>query len=275
MRSKIVRLITVGLCISLCILSGCQLALENAEGQSTGRLIGLFITKEPLDLSGEGRVYAKCSEGKWDFAEAEGICYFIPELINENQDLCTELTFDDAIWPGHTEIKTTDDGQEITLEASLYFPPGGQEEFFMNPVYQEADERVYVMKGNGMRMDADGEGSAFTHKLEESQSQTENGESRQQHFSVSLTLETRRVPSLVRVLQMTAAHEIVEQKEYEAGKMPESLTPDTRTEYIVLELITEQGTIHEVLGKEEQEMKSWYLREDGYLVKQYTQLMWK
>ncbi|MCI8633294.1 MAG: hypothetical protein HFE64_07440 [Lachnospiraceae bacterium] len=273
---KYKHMILAGLFLSFCLLSSCQLALEESEGDGQGHLIGLFITQEHFEMNApeEQRIYAKRENERWDFDGIEGICCFVPD-VKEEEEHYTEICMDEAIYADRSEIKTTDEGNEVRLEATLYFPPCGKKLVYLNPVYQDERGRVYAVQGNGLDMDFDGPGVSCSHRLEENQAKTENGKREAEIFSAQLTLESRALPEEVRLIEMTADHQKTQETVYAAGEVPAQLVLPEEVAYVVMETKEEQEIERAVVSRGEEGLESWYLREDGYLAARYTQLLWQ
>jgi hypothetical protein len=161
MTGKIKAMLLLAFC---CLLSGCQLAIEDAGGSaSRDRLIGVYITKEYLDLfdfegylndslnkpggfSGgeikmdgdaskyEGRVYASLTKpansnavtaGEYVFENLEGMGFLSPTLIDSNGDRVIGNQADDGISDIRMARQEADDEDKTELYAKVYVSAGG------------------------------------------------------------------------------------------------------------------------------------------------------
>lgn len=189
MKNKRIKIIIVSI-LTLFILTGCQLAIEDMGEQANGdRLIGVYITKEYLDLFNtegylnenisqvmnggilkiegnteqyQGRIYAQIeeekissSEGeeitwkKYVFQDLKGLEFLAPKIVDEQGSY---LSFYGAkeLSDQHMGSAHGDHEDKITLEATIYQSVEKMETpLYANPVYQGADGLVYAMSGSG------------------------------------------------------------------------------------------------------------------------------
>lgn len=185
-------------CFALGVTDVIKLAGAPASGESTAvkdRLIGVFITKAPLDLfdmesyfndhaneilSGseiskaesaayEGRLYATLVEkpytsedtGKtsvvkeYAFEGVEGISYYCA-LFSDEAGSYHGASGDEAIADGHTAINATDAGDSISLEGTIYVSTSSRlTSFYYNPIYQTPQGQVYAAAGQGVSYGGD------------------------------------------------------------------------------------------------------------------------
>src|SRR5690554_5404319 len=127
MTKKLVWLIVilVGTC-----LGGCQLAREEAEVHDTilkDRLVGVYITSQPLDLTEE--YYARevlieengHETTSFEFEDVPGIALFSAIIKPENDpDGYTATIGSDELMDKHSHISITDEGQELHLTGTIY-----------------------------------------------------------------------------------------------------------------------------------------------------------
>lgn len=319
MKRSVSALLAVLFTLSLC---GCQLAQEDAgDMASNDRLIGLWITREWLDLYDTeayvqdhlngltldeaealnenspymGRLYASLQEEvvtgssgnqktlyKYAFPGIDGMNFY---CANCPEDMPLEdfigSHYDEAITDNHTSISVTDAGESVELEGTIYVSAScANKTFYLNPVYQTQDGRVYVESTGGNDFnEIDAEGPLFSQTIEDKSVITENGTSEELKNTTTLSIEILNPPTKIVVLQMDQNSEIVSRTEYEPGKLPEALVPETSTEYIILETqkVDPQGAYvvtHELFTKDDCALYSFYERADGICVKQYTSLSW-
>ena len=162
----------------------------SANDFEKGRLIGVLITKECLDLfdaeryfadnpgqalpEGEilrsdsapyqGRLYAVLTDDsyvhpqtgetmttkKYVFEDAEGMAYFCAKYADESGTYWG-TGGDDAISGAHTAIHSSDAGDSIDLKGTIYVSTSADDStFYFNPVYQTSTGEVYAMSGQGI-----------------------------------------------------------------------------------------------------------------------------
>ncbi len=303
-------------------ITGCQLALEDKGESNKDRLIGVFITKEYLDLfdmeaylndninkmSGgglidsdanngqyQGRLYAtlatqtlKDDTGKtyytreFVFDSIEGITYFSAMVpATENEESFTTSGSDEAICDGHIGIHHGDDEDKTTLEGTIYVSSGYINNVcYINPVYQNADGSVYAISGNGFMVSGEqGEGSVYSQTLEEKTTITENGKSKSASISIKISLSMIIPPEQIFIMQMDKDNHVISQREYKPGNLPDALTPEAGTEYIIVEThkrdtesnLTASRSIYD---RSNEVLDTFYCRNDGICVKQWTNLEW-
>ena len=193
MKNKITKRITVCAVAALTLLStGCtvpQLAVrdsEVSENGAKGRLAGVYITKEPLQLTEiewileeslgkfmgggtpgweDGRVYATLAE--YTFME-DGVPYTTQKYIfddleeegmllgafqmERDGETYTSFDADEGLSDLHTALNHTDDG-ESTVQSAVIYQETGSIVWYFNPVYQTEDGSVYLMAGEGIHVD--------------------------------------------------------------------------------------------------------------------------
>ena len=174
------------LLLALCLLSGCSLARPEAEegnGMGQDMMIGVFITREYLDLfdfesylednlntvmngGGEvspgdmekygGRLYAEKTDEGYDFG-TEGMGAFFVQWEQDGVPYSSSY----SIGPMELYLSTvvSDEGTSNEYTGTVYVQCGGTEAFLRpfrqrgraaNPVYQDSEGRVYLTAGSGI-----------------------------------------------------------------------------------------------------------------------------
>jgi hypothetical protein len=91
---------------------------------------------------------------------------------------------------------------EIVLEGTIYVAPAASHVYYLNPVYQSADGRVYAMSGSGISCDGNSaEGALLTRTLDSKTTVTENGKGKTYGLSVKISVSVLYPPSRIYVLQ--------------------------------------------------------------------------
>jgi len=183
MNRKIIH-VMLALILAAALLTGCQLARTDGLSTENSRLVGVFITREYLDLfdvggyfednvskllnGGEislkdserysGRIYAELVEAvdtndetgekhsRWDYAfpGLEGIPFFSAEVFPPDGDPFHAAFTDGLLCDTRFAV-----GNETTLDGTLYLTPEVPAVIYANPVYQSSDGRVFVTTGAG------------------------------------------------------------------------------------------------------------------------------
>lgn len=301
----------LALILALAVLwtvAGCQLAQGDGEGETKGqdRLIGVLITTEHLDLfdmdawlndnldqgfqgdvtiqdtsAYQGRIYAVQKEKTEDgitsadfvFEGIEGIRFFAPTVTDSSgQSHYGTMIADEGLSDVHYRINVSDTGEEIGIEGTVYVSGAEDYYFCMNPVYQDAQGRVYVVQGNSNAGNSLGE---MTLTLDATATVTENGITTTQAASVRVTFAAMEAPEQIRVLQMNGDHEIRASEAYAPGTLPEEITPLPGTAYILVETQGADGAVsREIYSPDDTSLKTYYAIENGLCAARYTQIQW-
>jgi len=266
------------------VLTGCSLALPEKTA-SHGRLAGVYITLEPLDLSdpedfsvspspsgelvfdeSEPRVLEAVLKAREDRAEDgtvihsqeyrfpdayPGYSFFAATIPEQGEyESYLAITGDPVIDDVRTHIHETDEGTNLELEARVYAAVNsGNIIIYYNPVYQREDGSVYAVTGSGLSTDTGSVGQSFSQKMEDTVSRTENGKTTSEHTSVTLSLEVIEIPDRVRLLQMDKAHRLVHESEVSPDELPDALSLLPETEYVICENLSLRDGKTEVLSR--------------------------
>ncbi len=321
MRSRN-RIIFLGIFAAL-LLSGCSLAVPGAETEGgDDRLIGAFITSDHLDLfdmdaylqdhasqlmkaneiqisntSGyEERLYAvidkKGGEDTYDwdisFKDVEGISFFAPVLEDKDGNRGWHSMYDAGISDVDLNITVTDEGDEVSLEGTIYMIPGQTDKgisYYLNPVYQTAEGQIYLTAGEGFSTSGESEEEEvhFTAALSAETKTTENGKSQTAKSSVQVSYATMHRPVKITLYQMDKAHQCIKREEYTPGGLPESLDMEPETAYLLAETEKEKlsgehfsdRAVYDRTDDPEDTLDTWYDCGSGILAKQETALVWE
>jgi hypothetical protein len=257
---------------------GCDVVIDGNAEKYQGRL---YATLKKKTLNG-GETGETFETDDYVFEGVQGIPYFFVRIpAAEGQESYNSAIGDEAVSDGHTSVNVTDDGTFVALEGTIYVSPKGlQREYFINPVYQSADGRVYAVSCSGFAMDeGHPEGAIFSQKLEAKYTFTENGKSRTDSTSVKISLNVMRPPGTVTVLQMDGSSAVVSRQEYAPGTLPKEIVPEKGAEYIVVETCGtgaqgEDQISRELYGRDAGTITTFQCREDGVCVKRWTEIDW-
>ncbi len=289
--------------------AGCQLADPEQDGTAAARdrLIGVFATEEYLDLfdhdawfrdnadkladGGEavvspqdseaygGRIWAvQQDNGDWVFEDLDGMGYYAYRY-GSDAERGTATHMDAGLTGNGMRVNSTDAGESVELEATIYHTPGGDVRYFFNPVYQTPDGAVYMTSGDGVTMGGATEGEACARTLSDDLTTTgPDGESVTDGCSVIVHVEILCEPTQIAVLQMDADSRVLDKKTYAPDKVPEHLTPEPGCAYIIVET-RKTGPDGELVTRElanvgAERFSTFHALENGVCVKQDTTLSW-
>ena len=306
------RLFAFLICLGLLLgCGGCQLADPEQDGTQAAerdRLIGVFATEEYLDLfdfdayfsdnadklaegGGEtvvspqdsetygGRVWAAQKDnGDWVFEDLEGMGYYAYRYESEAETgIASHL--DEGLTGNGMRVNSTDQGESVELEATIYHVPGGQVRYHFNPVYQTPDGAVYLTAGTGVDLEGAPEGEASTYTLSDSVTTTgPDGKSTVTGCTVAVGIEIMSAPGEIVILQMDEDSGVLDRKSCPPDRVPESLTPEPGCAYLVVETHN-AGPDGDMVSRElvdagAESFSTFRARPDGVCVKQDTTLTW-
>lgn len=227
------------------MLPGCSLLREEGEPADADRLVGVYITENYIDsfdfeayvqdnassLSGGSgeisredaakytrRIYAEITDGKTSFP-IEGIA-FIAARYEKDGESCTGSDYGDKLADVHLSINVSDDMETTVLTGKLFADSGaGHMSAYCNPVYQQADGRVYLVPGEGVSANM----GSMTHSLSESCESAKKGE-RGYGMDITLEVEGRRPSEKLAVLLYSAEGALLNRTEYAPEEMPEEIS---------------------------------------------------
>lgn len=278
MKTKTILLIFVPVLAFLIVLGAAgALKIDSAaENTVPDKLVGVFITNEHLDMPfPEDRIYAEGTE----FTGLEGIrCFFT--LQEDTEGSYYKTTADDGASDRSTHFTTTDNGEKIEQELTLYMErrPGNWT-LFMNPVYQSGDGAIYVQTGQGISAPADTAGESASYTLSEENSYTDGRETKTDSSHIKVTVQVIDRTETVRVLKFDGEYKLISTETYKPEDVPDSFRPSAETAYIIVECVnrdlngaeTTQRTLYQPTDKH---FESFYCADGGLCVKRQTEIKW-
>ena len=251
--------------------AGCQLALpEEADAAATepDRLIGAYVTREYIDLfdmesylannigsigsdmvvSAEdaqaytGRLWAEPVPGEdglpedWVFP-VEGMGLYLP-YTEDLSGTYIGSHIDPGVVSAGTHVTSTDDGDWIELDFTLYSVAGKDIEFYCNPVYQTPEGDVYLTSGNGMLLNSqlEAQDSVFAVTLSEDRSQTADGQTTSASGStVTFHAGVMLPPERIELIQLDGDSRELRRDGYDPDAMPDSVTLDPACESVLVQ----------------------------------------
>lgn len=258
--------------ISLAMISafaGCQLAVEGEEDAepNTDALCGMFVTFEYLNSDGDfiddidwnavmsggrasindreaGRIYAVLEDNgrtkDYVFKGIDGLRLFGVFVPGDGEsEGYNTACIDTPLLDCKTAYNTTDEGTEISLEATLYVCPevySSSMELvcYCNPVYQTPDGQVYMTAGSGLGADL-GSGASMSSTLSGAAEKTVNGEKESRAAAVKLTVTAIDYIEKYILKELDGQDRIVSTLEITKDNVPKEIALNEDTEYAILE----------------------------------------
>lgn len=289
------------LALSVCLLTGCRLALDEAKIQDSenDRLVGVFVTEQYLD-SGMPEVTVN-SRGEISVAEnREGMDGTLIFDETRLEDIAFDGIegygiYDIRVWEDalgiYTSYAIADDifsdgfwkmsGEESAeAEVTIYVGQDGSDSFYFNPVYQTAQGDVYMQPGTGLFCTEKAEGSSSTHTLSWERKTAGNGQETVESSSFTIHIVyVGLIPSYKllfmdgdsSVADVMTGDELVNMWEAEQWE----LKVPAGTAYLILEQEKENGDIARVICSRGEESLEFLRSVDGgYMVKQQMYIIW-
>ena len=266
------------------LISGGNIVPDGDTSAYQGRIYAELYEEEYKDADGVSH-----TTYNYRFPELEGISYCAPMICEEDGQTYTTFQSDPGLNKVNNHVKSHNDDTYYTeLSATVYAPVDAEDEFegdevcfYMNPVYQDAEGRVYLISGNGTAMNSTGAGVIMSTKLSEEYKTTINGEEKTGGGSVEISFATAYVPTLLRIIEMDGEGNVVNTSELEPAALPESYTPNESTAYIISESVAYAADGREYVERSfiepEGEDKDIFVlieSENGYLVEDYCPVEW-
>ena len=287
---------------------------------SSDKLIGVLITREYLDLFDseqfltdnidklvkgkeisdsesakyQGRIYASLVEPEltnqetgetvgrkeYVFEGVNGICYFVPQITDQFGTYWSSSS-DEAISDGYIHLNSTDEGESITIEGTIYVSTSvNAGNFYYNPVYQTETGDVYAVSGNGIFFDDNGTaGMSMSHEIKEEQSSTIGDLTTSSGSRIKITISYIEEPVKISILQFDNENNLLSQMDCNPGKLPNTLQPQPGTQYIIVETTTfsqdqAANITRDIYQTEDETFFAFSCREDGICVKQWCEIHW-
>lgn len=260
-------------------LSGGEITVEPTDNYQE-KLYAVLKTVEETDENGR-----QTESSEYVFEGVEGISFFAPTYPEtEDEDSYIGTSSDDAVSDTHLDVSVGDAEDKTTLTGTIYLSPesGSERTYYVNPVFQCSDGSVYVTSGNGYQTnpdESDAEGELWNVTLDFTSTTTENGISKKDTFSVSVSFSSIYRPEKLVLLQMAPDSSILSRTEYAPGEMPDLLTPDSETEYLIVETHktdTDGAPVvtRETVSRGQEAFDTFYCRKDNICAVRTTRLQW-
>ena len=317
-RKKSKLIIMIILALTLMLLNGCSLAVKGEEHDSQDKLIGVFITDSYLDLLDsdsynavnhlpesdsatnstgyDSSQYAVInrhnskdfSDWEIDFEGVKGLKFFAPKWKDEDGSTCTQAHYSDGICDSRMDVLESDEGTETKLTATVYtsLKPDEKELFFyLNRVYQTDDGKIYLVSGNGNGIVTDTdyiEGDVMSASADDQTQYLENQEIMTDKLSVTVQFAIMHEPVKITLCQMDKDNKVIKQEDFLPGKLPEKLTAEKETSYILVETEkkapdgsrTSSRDMYERTVDDDSFLQTFYALDNKIISTQHTEIIW-
>lgn len=289
------------------LFPGCQLAKEDAgEQQRHDRLIGVFVTKEHLDLfdfeayfndhaneliSGgntmientdgyQQRIYANMENAGCAFEGMDGILF-------------ASYAFDDGVSKGyrnapgnmvngHVNWDETENQVTLTMNGTIYISDKiGYIQYFYNPVRQDSEGRLYLTAGTGLSTNVtEGTGMKNWHDLSDEYTITVNGETQSYRADITIGVEAIVLPELYTFYYMDENHLELGRDVFSPEDMPLEICPLDDAAYILVEESSHrkdntERTFRTIYSRGQDEVLDIYIPGEDYVcTKSNTKIIW-
>ena len=284
----------IALILAVCMLVGCQLASEEkTEDPYQDKLVGVFVTFEPMELGFDIEGWIK-DNGITDGAEIS-----MEESLQYQEKLPVTLSDEGWIVPGHegisvgrywngeywtgfsgegicemnSNIAAGDDGDNIKVEGTVYFPADAEVMLCTNPVYQTPEGEFYVVQGQSFHSNV-GTGS-MSQSVRDEKTWTQDGTAYTFCAEFKTTVQGVALAEKVVLVWMTADHAEVSRAEYDPDALPESVTPAEGAAYLIVEEIAGENITRKLYQPEDEHITVYYQGEQPWCLPDMAQINWE
>lgn len=258
------------------LVNGGDVTIDSTEGYN-GRIYAEYYEETLTGEDGE-----TITTGNYEFPGLEGVAYFAPK-IGEGENSYITFQTGEGLQDVHNAVRSVGDKDTHYTELSgrIYVPSGNDRiTFYMNPVYQNSEGRVYLCSGQGLQTDITA-GTECAMKLSEETTVTIDGVEYAGGGKVEVWFEVVNVPSRVRIVEMSADGEALAVAEFEPLALPGEYEPREGTAYIILESFALDGEGGEAVERcvlapdsEDEDIFVMMPGENGYMTFVYAEVLW-
>lgn len=248
-----------------------------------GRLYAKRMANPPTEVNGvQGTTTFISDNDDYVFEGVDGLRFFMVSVHAPGASIPYHANImDEGVSDVHLAVHGTDEAESLSLEGTVFVAPQeGSKVYYFNPVYQDSDGNVYALSGSGISGDMNAEGTAYSQNIKSSTTRVENGKKKTEDFSVNVSISVKLAPWKVKLLQMNKDHEIVAQAEYPSDAMPDSITPESQTEYIIIENHSKiadgsKRVLRDIYDRNDKQIKTFHILENGVCVGKDTTIGWE
>lgn len=284
----------IALILAVCMLAGCQLASEEkTEDPYQDKLVGVFVTFEPMELGFDIEGWIE-DNGITDGAEIsmeESLQYQEKRPVTLSDEgwvvpgyegISVGRYWNGEYWTGfsgegicemNSNIAAGDDGDNIKVEGTVYFPADAEVMLCTNPVYQTPEGEFYVVQGQSFHSNV-GTGS-MSQSVRDEKNWTENGTSHTFCAEFKTIVQGVALAEKVVLVWMTADHAEVSREEYDPNALPESVTPAEGAAYLIVEEIAGENITRKLYQPEDEQITVYYQGDQPWCMPDMAQINWE
>lgn len=244
----------------------------------------LYAVLEKTVLTGEDGSITE----RWEyvFPDLSGYGCYAPYMSaevtgepNDYWDVCSNEAFGE----GSSHIDESDDGSELTMEATLYVAQtDGQENHLnqkvwcLNPVWQTADGAVYVTCGQGVSGSLS-DGVRMSQTITSTNRVSQGGKTVELTDSFTVHIEGMSVPVRIEVAELDENSNLIKSGSYFPGEAPETYVPDGRAACILVTTHRRDSQGESVIRELYDDKDSGFttfMEKEGLCVPHWTELEW-
>ena len=281
----------IALILAVCMLAGCQLASEEkTENPYQDKLVGVIVTFEPMELGFDIEGWIE-DNGITDGAEIsmeESLQYQekLPVTVSDEgwvvpgyEGISVGRYWNGEYWTGfsgegicemNSNIAAGDDGDNIKVEGTVYFPADAEVMLCTNPVYQTPEGEFYVIQGNSF--DSAVETGSMSQSVKDEKTWTDDGTAYTFCAEFKTTVQGVELAEMVVLVWMDANHRELERAEYDPRELPESIEADCA--YLIVEEITVANITRTLYQPEDEQITVYYQGDQPWCLPKFTKLLW-
>ncbi len=263
-RYRIAITLFILLLLSVCCLSGCQLAVyDEVTAHKSERLCGIFVTigldtlklqEEQLDnaqfkINSQGKLEMQTmkpasmetegtmsEDGQVSFGEYTGYYMGEGKIIDDNGNSHLTNISDPGFYDVKCALNENEDGKDISYEGTLNISRKSDKIIHMNPVYQRGDGSIYTVLGQSMGYStSNSSGMVISQTLaNETTSSGSSSRKKKESTSFKVNIAIMDEASQMIIKEMDSKDKLIKTTEYYPDS-PEEYVVDPNTYYILVE----------------------------------------
>jgi len=297
------------------MLSGCRLAKEDfGTNKYDDKLIGILITTKSLDQFELGNylnenpqkyqnrilanlisktMISEVTEQSYEaeeyiFDSIEGIAFYSPTIpAKDGGGRHINTTEDEIISDISKALNYSDNDSSMALTGTIYITQSSKhDKLYVNPVFQSPDGSVYTTSGSTafLVQAGYGEGHFMSLSYSATTATTNNRTTTTHDASITIRLNLLFTPERITIVQMDADSQLIARTDYFPGTLPQEFTPASNTDYIIVEThkfdrlgnsVITRDIYDRVPTQNDTLIATFSARDDGFCIKNYSQLKWQ
>lgn len=218
---------------------------------------------------------------RYEFDETENTFYFVLFHDLQDDESYIDSSAGEAISEKQMNYSVDDKESLITLKGKIYVVPSmKQNPFYIHPVYQDSDGRIYAIEGElisfaNLQVNV----GVLTQERKETAMFKMKDSSQKSIVEVKLDFQLMDRPQSIDIIQMSNENHVLVREEFEPSNVPTRLNVKEETNYIVVETmkIDEQNKTYverEIIDTKSENLVSYSVMESGFIKERYSELIW-